>query len=317
MVRISFFFFLIVSINCVGQTIDEYTLESTDDKYYPKDSFIKSRQIKQIIDSWGWPSIIEFRIKTYDTLGLIISDVKTPGKNIGNPFYYRKNGDSLVRLKYNEDKTRLMSFERFVYNKKGQIVSYIECCNYQLNNHSYSVEYEAFYYDDRNMLKSKLRYLKYNYIDTVNDVISVNPVDLELLDVINYTHKTFKNGDKLIIGKQALGKRDYRRTDSAIYDKQNRLIKFHSYAKRAPFGEDAADFLSDVNFFVTYQYTDTLVNVTSYKTYRQPGYMGGNPLLPVESSRKNFMIELNRDKTRKAKYGDNGYVINKYKYSYY
>ncbi|MBL7733536.1 MAG: hypothetical protein JNM88_20370 [Chitinophagaceae bacterium] len=310
--------FITVSVSCFGQDINPYTKEPYYDKYYPENKTIRSNRIKYIIDSSEFILPGKFNIKLYDTLGRLIGDINRSAHSFETPFVYTKIGDTTFRLKYNAGKTVLLCYERFVHNKKGQIISYLDCCNYYFKSDSYYVGYVEFYYDEKNMLKTKLSYFNEEYPGKVSDKTKIKPTDLQLNDVVYYSHKTLKNGNKLIIGKHALGKPDWRAIDSTIYDNQNRVIRFNSFAKVGSTGEWV---FYNLNNITDYEYTGSTLTITNYSTYCRVPLINNKCFDPLQTEKDVSIIIYNHDKTKKAQYGfyTNGekYVKDKYSYAYY
>jgi hypothetical protein len=293
-------------------------MEPHYDKYYPENKTIKNSRIKYIIDSSEFILPSKFNIKLYDTFGRLIGDINRSVDSFDTPFQYTKTGDTTFRLKYNADKTELICYERFVHNKKGQIVSYLDCCNYYFKNDSYYVGLEEFYYDEKNLLKTKLNYFKEDYAGKISDNANIKPTDLRLNDVIYYSYRTFKNGNKLIIGKHSLGNPEGRATDSAIYDKQNRIIRFNSFSKMGTMGEIVRD---NVNRITEYKYTGNSILITDFTRYCVAQRPNSECLLSEETDKDITHIIYNPDKTKQAEYGYyiNGekYLKSKYIYAYY
>lgn len=307
-----------LTATCCGQDINSYTKEPFYDKYYVNNMIVKQNRIKYIIDSSEFILPSKFRTKIYDTLGRLIGDITRSVDSFDNPFVYKNKGDTTFRLKYNEDKTKLLCFERFVQNKKGQTLSYLDCCNYYFKENSYYVGYEEFYYDERDRLKTRLSYFKEDYPGIISDSVILKPTDLQLNDVIYYNYQTLKNGNKLVISKHALGKSEWRKTDTTLYDKQNRIIKFNSYSKRGTMGEMMQN---NVNNISEYKYTDTSLTITSYTRYCFASLSNFDCIQYSETDRDTELIIYNKDKTKKAVYSfyrtGKKYLNSKYEYHYY
>lgn len=303
---------------CFGQDINPYTKEPFYDKYYFENTIVKRNHIKYIIDSSEFISPSKFRIKIYDTLGRLIGDITRSFDSFDNPYIYEVNGDTTYRLKYNTERTELLCFERFVHNKEGQPVSYLDCCNYYFKEDSYYVGYEEFFYDDNNRLKTRLKYSKEDYPGKISNTIKIQPTTLQLNDVVYYSYHTLKNGNKLVIGKHALGKTEWRETDSTIYDKENRIIRFNSFSKRGTMGEIARD---NVNRITEYKYTDTSIHITDFTRYCVALRPNSECFLSEETDKDITLILYNPDKTKKAEYGyyssGGKYLKSKYVYEYY
>lgn len=311
-------YLIFISATCFGQDINPYTKEPFYEKYYPDNKIIKRSKIKYVIDSSEFISPSKFNIKLYDTLGRLISDINRSVDSFDTPFLYSKTGDTTFRLKYNADKTVLICYERFVHNKKGQIVSYLDCCNYYFKNDSYYVGYEEFYYDEKSVLKTKLSYFKEDYPGKVSDKAYIKPTDLQLNDVIYYSYKTLKNGNSLIIGKHGLGKPEWRATDSTILDKQKRIVRFNSFSKIGSMGEMVQNNLNSVT---EYKYSDSTLTITDYTTYCIAPLSNFKCLEYSLPDKDITLIVYNSDKTKQIVYGfyNNGerYIKDKYEYVYY
>jgi hypothetical protein len=221
-------------------------------------------------------------------------------------------------LKYNKDRSELLCFERFVLNKKGQTTSYLDCCNYYFKADSYYVGYEEFYYDEKDRLKTRLTYFKEDYPGKISEKNKINPTDLELNDVVYFTYQTLKNGNKLVIGKHALGKAEWRETDSTIYDKQNRIVRFNTFSKMGTMGEMVQ---SNINKVTEYSYTDTTLRITSYTTYCIAPLSNFDCFQYSQPEKEVTLIIYNKDKTKKAVYGiyksSERYLSHKYEYHDY
>jgi hypothetical protein len=313
-----FALFLFVSIISFGQDIDPFTLKPSDYLYYPVNKIIKNNRIHSVTDSSEFILPGKFRTRVYDTLGRIIGEISRPNTALDNPYIYRQSGDTTYRLKYNADKAVLHSYQRFVLNKKGQIISYLDCGNYYLKDDSYYAGYEAFYYDDNGQLITKLSYTREDCPGKMDDKIIISSTALVLNDVINYTYKTLPNGNKLVIGKHAIGKPDWRATDSTMYDKQNRIIRFNSFSKVSALGERIGN---NVNNITEYQYTNTSVKIINFTTYCYMLDKNIGCLSAVETDKDTSLIIYNFNKTLNTIYGFNlsgqRYLRDQYVYTYY
>lgn len=302
----------------MGQDINPHTMEPFYDKYSPVNKLVKKNRIRYIVDSSRFITPGNFDIEIYDTLGRLIGKTYRPIDSFDNPYIYRIAGDTTFRLKYNKDRTKLNCFERFVLNKKEQIVSYLDCCNYYFEKDNYYVGYEEFFYDEKDRLKTWLRFFKQDYPGEISDKNIINPIDLQLNEVIYFTYQTMRNGNKLVIGKHALGNPEWRETDSTIYDKQNRIIHFNSFAKRGAIGEMVHD---NLNRITKYVYKGDSLTITNYATYCQAFAPEIGCLLLEQTDKHITLIIYNRDMTKKAEYGFyfNGekYLKDKYEYGYY
>lgn len=309
---------IIVSSYCFGQDINPYTKEPFYNKYYPENKTFKRNRIKYVIDSSEFILPSKFNVKLYDTLGRLIGDINRSIDSFNTPYIYSKTGDTTFRLKYNADRTQLLCFERFVQNKKGQVVSYLDCCNYYFKNDNYYVGYEEFYYDEKGRLKTKLSYFKEDYPGKVSHTINIKRTDLQLNDVIYYSYKTLKKGNTLIIGKHASGKPEWRATDSIILDKQKRIIRFNSFSKMASMGEMVQN---NVNSITEYKYSDSTLTITDYTTYCIAPFSDFKCLEYSHPDKNITIIVYNGDKTKKVVYGfyETGekYIKDKYEYVYF
>jgi len=182
---------------------------------------------------------------------------------------------------------------------------------------SFSASYDEFYYDENNAVRTKLHYHKSDYPGIVSEK-NIPVKDLELYDVIYYSFKTLKSGNNLIIGKHALGKPEWRETDSTIFDKQNRIIRFNSYALRGTSGELVHD---QLNSITEYSYTDSSVAIVDYYIYCEASISDTECLKHSIPDKDIEVVEFNRNKTRKAEYtfyrSGEKVLKSKYEYVYY
>jgi hypothetical protein len=246
---------------CHAQERDPIQNEIISDKYYPENLLIKQNKIKFVIDSSNYILPSKRSIKAYDEEGRVTGYFYHDIEKFNDPYVYKKSGDTLLRLKYRNDNTELYSYERFIYNGRGQILSYLECCDYYFEKGKFPVSYQEFYYNEENNLKSKLSYYKRDYNGVISGHHSITASELDLTDVVYYSFKKLKNGNVLVIGKHALGKPDWRATDSMLFDTKKRIIRFNSYAKMAWLGCPSG---AQVNKIADYAYTDSSVTITTY-----------------------------------------------------
>ncbi|MDI3321190.1 hypothetical protein [Pinibacter soli] len=310
--------FTILSAICFGQQNNTYIESLLSGKYYPENRLIKNNHIKYVIDSCELTLPGEMNIKIYDILGRLIGDINYPIDSFRNPFIYRISGDTTYRLKYNDEKTALLGFERFIQNNKGQVQSYLDCYNYYGRKDSYYVGYEEFFYDEKNLLKTKLTYFKEDYPGNVSDQIEIKPTSLELNDVVYYSYQNLKGQTKLVIGRHGLGKAEWRKTDSAIYDKYNRIIRLNSFSKSGTIGELVHN---NLNRITEYIYTDTSLETINYEVYCDAPPPNIDCFPYTQTSKDMELIIYNKDKLKRAVYGfyANGkkYLIDKFEYHCY
>ena len=247
-----------------GQEVYPVMFELSNDKYYPENIIIKKNKIKYIIDSSEFIMPSNFIVKAYDTLGRIIGNFGYEKQKFENPYIYKNLEDTLIRIKRIEDSEELYSFEKFVYNKKGQIISYLECCNYYGDKNNIPITYEEFYYDEKFTLETKLCYYKRNFSGSINERIIFKPTDLELTDVVYYSYRKNKIGNLMIIGKHSIGKKEWRETDTTLFDNRNRIIKFNSFASMASLGCPVGN---NVNRVTEYFYSDSSLLISNYTTH--------------------------------------------------
>lgn len=310
--------YLLLTVSCLGQDIDSYSGEPVQDKYYIENKLIKKNRIHYIIDSSEFIYPGKFKIILYDTAGRLIGETYHQVDSFHTPYEYVKSGDTTFRLKYIQGTKKLGCYERFVHNNNGKIQSYLNCCNYYPAGDSYYVEFKAFYYDELNRLIAELSYINSEYPGKVADRAPINPASLRLNDVVYYSYKTMKNGYRLKIAKQALGDPNWRNTDTTIYDRQNRVLRFNSFARRGTTGEMVFNNLNKITEFV---YKDSDLTITEYHT-TCIALLYDKECLGQEQSDKNITTFLyNKDRTKKAVYGFyfNGekYLRDKYSYVYY
>lgn len=311
--------FIIVSINSRAQDVDPYTLEPADYHYHPVNTIIKNNRIKCLVDSS--PFILtgtKCRAWVYDTLGRLAGELSQPGGALKYIVVYKTSGDTTWRMHYDTGKTVLYAYQQFVYNKKGQIISYLDCGNYYIKDDSYYVGYEVFFYNGEGRLQSRHLYTREDYPGKLSVETIIKPTELHLDDAVNYTLSPFKNGNKLVIGQHTIGKPDWRVTDSIVYDKQNRITRVNSFAKKRTVGEFVGN---NVNTITLYQYEDRSLQITRYTTYCYPPGSSNDCLNTTETEKQVTLILYNHNKTLSEKYGYNQsgqrYLSDKYGYTYY
>lgn len=305
-------------VPCLGQQIDPYTKEPVLENYYTENNMVKKHRIKYMIDSCEYNHPYKVNIKIYDTSGRLAGNINYPVDNFDNPYSYRYHEDTTFRLNYNKERTKLISFERFVHNSKGQIIHYMQCVNSYLREDSYYISYKDFYYDDQHRLKSQLSYSREDYPGQISDQIMIRPTDLTLNDVIYYSYQNLKNGSKLVIGKHGLGKPAWRKTDSTLYDRQNRIIRFSSYSDKRYKGELLMNNVIDIT---EYQYTDSSLLITEYFTYCHSPLSNTDCFQYAHSEKDVKLIIYNKEKLKKAVYdirsNNEKHLTNKFEYVYY
>jgi hypothetical protein len=319
--RLAFIFtiFIFASINSRARQIDPLTMEPADYRYDPVNRTVKDNHIHYVIDSSAF--ILtgnKCRTWVYDTSGRLAGELTQPGGALKYTVVYKTSDDTTWRMKYDTGKTVLYSYQRFVQNKKGQIISYLDCGNYYLREDSYYAGYEVFSYDDGGRLQSRSTYTREEYPGKVSLAAIIQPAALHLDDAINYTYSSLKNGNKLVIGQHTTGNPDRRSTDSAIYDKQNRVIRFNSFAKTGIIGEVAGN---NVNNISLYQYEAAAVQITRYTTYCYVPEGHKDCSTNTETEKQIVLIVYNPNKTLNAKYGYNSsgqrYLADQFVYTTY
>jgi len=257
-------------------------------------------------------------VKFYDTLGRLIGDINRSVDSFHTPYVYIKRADTIFRQRYDQHKTELLHFERFVYNSKGQILSYLDCANYYFKSDSYYAGYDEFYYDEQSRLKTKLHYFNEEYPGKVSDTIDIKPAQLQLNDVIYFSYKKLKTGNKLIIGKHAIGEPDRRAIDSFLYDNKNRLLRFNSFVKIGVIGELVRNNLNNIT---DYRYKGDSLTISTYYTYCQVPLANSDCLAFYTMDKEITLIIYNKDGTKKETYGfyigGEKYLTDKYEYGCY
>ena len=241
-----------------------HTFSQTDEMemYYPERPLFKKLKVKSILDTIASPAFHHYR-KEYDTLGRQISWYYVEDSVITR-FRYVKSGDTLKKYHYytkGSVEHPAYQTEVFVYDRKGNILTYQSC----RRNHDYKntsdCEIDKFFYNEKFLLTSKLsftnRYLKQEYSENLLP-------DDSLLKLVNvYSYQYDRNG-KLKTMKQMIGKPEYRSIDSFYYDKGGRLIKNVSRQKQGYLGEFA---VGNLCWTRTFEYEKNKQIETTWTTY--------------------------------------------------
>jgi len=311
--------FIFASIISFGQQIDPLTMEPAEYKYDPVNRIVKDNHIRYIIDSSNF-ILTGMKSSTwaFDTCGRLTGGLTQPSGEVKFMFVYKTNGDTTWRMKYNSDKTVLLSCQRFVLDKKGQITNYLDCGNYYLSDSSFYARLEVFAYDDRGRLKTRSNYTREDYPGYFSAYTNIQPTELKQDDAIIYTYSMLKNGNTLVIGQHTIGKPEKRATDSAVYDKQHRIIRFNSFSKTGTVGTITGN---NVNNITLYQYEAASVQITRYTTYCYvpEGYKDCST--ETETDKRILLYVYNPNKTLDAIYGYNSsgqrYLSDKFVYTSY
>ena len=308
-----------VSILSLAQQVDPLTMEPADYRYDPVNRIVKDNHIHYVIDSSAF--IItgsKCRTWVYDTAGRLAGELTQPGGALKYVIVYKTSGDTTWRMKYDTGKTVLYSWQRFVQNKKGQVISYLDCGNYYVREDSYYAGYEVFSYDDRDRLQTRSTYTREDYPGKISAGAMIQPTALHLDDSINYTYSTLKNGNKLVIGQHTIGKPEKRSTDSTIYDNKNRIIRFNSFAKTGTIGELVGN---NVNAISLYEYEAASIQITRFTTYCYVPEGHTDCFMATETEKQISLLVYNPNKTLNAKYGYNSsgqrYLADQFVYTSY
>ncbi len=318
--RIFCFFFLYILLcnNGDAQSFHPVTDQSPVDKYLPVNPLVKKLGIRSITDSSAFISPAGLHVKYYDTAGRLIAELNRLTDSLSNPFVYQYRGDTVYRLRYINNETALASYQRYVINSKGQLLSFLDCGNYYLKKDSYYVGYEEFHYDEKNRLKSWISYTKSDYPGKLSASTKILVTSLDMNDLVYYHYQNLKKGNRLIIGKHALGDINNRKTDSFFLDGQNRLMRLTTFSPRGNIGEQVYD---QLNHITTRTYNGPTVLVSFYSTWCRAMTANNECLDRVDMDKEQEEIIQNPDGTLKVVYGfypsGERYVVDKYHYRFY
>ena len=318
--RIFCFFFLYILLcnNGDAQSFHPVTDQSPVDKYLPVNPLVKKLGIRSITDSSAFISPAGLHVKYYDTAGRLIAELNRLTDSIPTPYVYLYRGDTVFRLRYIKYDTVLASYQRFVINAKGQLLSFLDCGNYYLKNNSFYVGYEEFHYDDKDRLTSWISYTKGEFQGKLSASTPIPVTALEMNDLVYYSYLPIKKGKHYIIGKHALGSPDTRKTDSICLDRENRIIRTSSFSPRGNMGELVYDQLTNI---ATRSYNERTVIASFYSTYCRAMSAKNGCLDMVELDKEQEEIIYNPDGSLQIVYGfypsGEKYVVDKYHYRYY
>ena len=301
-----------------AQPFHPVTDQAPVDKYSPVNRLVKKLGIKSITDSSAFISPEGIHVKYYDTAGRLIAELNRLTDSIPTPFLYQYRGDTIYRLRYIRNDTVLASYQRYVINQKGQLLSFLDCGNYYLKKDSYYAGYEEFHYDEKNRLKSWISYTKGEYPGKLSASLQIPATSLEMNDLVYYSYQPAKKGRRLIIGKHALGEINNRKTDSILIDDQNRMMRLSTFSPKGTMGEMVYDHLTNI---ATRSYNERTVIASFYSTYCRAMSAKNGCLDMVELDTEKEEIIYNPDGTLQIVYGfypsGEKYVVDKYHYRFY
>lgn len=207
--------------------------------YYPEKPLFQKLKVKSVLDTIASPAFHHYK-KEYDTLGRQISWCYVEDSVITR-FRYVRIADTLKKYHYYTKggvEHPVYQTELFVYDKKGNILTYQSCKeNYDYPTTS-DCSMDRFFYDEAFRLTSKLSYTNGHYKQQYSKDMMPTDSLLELTNVYSYQYD--RSGKWMLI-KQMLGKPEYRSVDSFYYDKTGRLIKNVGRQKKGYLGEFAVD----------------------------------------------------------------------------
>lgn len=311
-------FMMLLTAFCHAQTFHPITDQSPADKYAPVNLLVKKLGIKSITDSSAFISPAGLQVKYYDTAGRLIAELNRLTDSIPTPYVYQYRGDTIYRLRYINNDTALASYQRYVMNAKGQLLSFLDCGNYYLKKDSYYVGYETFHYDEKGRLNSWISYSKGDYPGKLSASTTIPVTSLEMNDLVYYHYQPLKKGKRLIIGKHALGEMNYRKTDSIFLDSENRMIRLSTFSPRGNMGEQVYDQLNHIH---TRTYHGPTVQVSFYSTCCRAMTANNECVDRVDLDKEQEEIIHHPDGTLKVVYGfypsGERYVVDKYHYRFY
>lgn len=255
---------ILFSANTIyGQKVPFVKEGTATNEFYPENRSIRNKKIKFIIDTTTYRLSDNPYVHAYDTAGRLIGKFDHSIAQFNDPYSYKRNGDTLLRLKHHKGTDTLYAYDRYVYNKKGQIASYLG--GYEINYipGSFNIWYDVFYYDNKGKLQTRLTYHKEGYSGALFEKMVIDPSKLNLIDVVYYNEQPLANGNTMVIGKHTADKPDWRVTDTTIYDVRKRVIKTSSYADIAALGCPTGNQVNRVSLI---DYRATSRTVTSYMT---------------------------------------------------
>lgn len=216
------------------------------DKYAVVNPLVKKLGIRSITDSSEFIKPSGMNIKYYDSAGRLIAQLHHPSDRIQNPYQYLYRGDTVYRLRFIND-SLLASYQRYVFNKKGLLLSYLDCGNYYLKKNSYYVSYEVFLYNNKKQLKSRISYIHDDYPGSVSIKEQIATDKLHPTDRVNYEYLRLKKGSECIVGKYLSQANEIIKTDSIFYDHQKRITRLVSDEPRGTIGEQVYNDLTHTN----------------------------------------------------------------------
>src|SRR6266700_1007993 len=195
-----------------------FAQENELDKYYPPQKVIQKNGVKRQIDTVGKGSVTEF-----DRLGRVIKFYSP--ENDTTVITYSYKNDTLIASGYlagHKYNTRLAKAEKYVYNKKGQIIFYASLENDYLYGSTRNIFVSRFYYDNTRKLISIHELANNKYPCLLQEDF---PVIDSLLRLINVFAYVYNKAGKPVTKQEMLGDKEYRYTDRFLYDKSGKLVK--------------------------------------------------------------------------------------------
>jgi hypothetical protein len=287
------------------------------DKYAVVNPLVKKLGIRSITDSSEFIKPSGMNIKYYDSAGRLIAQLDHPADRIQNPYQYLYRGDTIYRLRFIND-SLLASYQRYVFDKKGLLLSYLDCGNYYLKKDSYYAAYEVFRYNEKKQLKSRTSYTREDYPGSLSINEQVATENLNSSDRVNYQYLRLKKGRECIVGKYLNQSNEMVKTDSIFYDQQKRILRLVSYEPKGTIGEQV---YNDLTHTSTREYTPNKVVAIFQYTYCRASDSLYGCIDQVELDKEKEEIIYHPNGTLQAIYGfypsGEKYVVDRFFYRFY
>jgi len=208
---------------------------------YPENKLFKTLKVKRVVDSFyvNYPSA---NTKFYDTAGRLIGDFNYYIDTIDNPFVYVQERDTLYRLKYKFLEKDIYSFEKFVFNKVGDLKEYFECRNSYHGDSTVLVNLYLFEHDDKSRLKQQSIFRSWNYSEKVKERMNVKKQELQFIDKYDYSYLS-SSKVRIVVAKHSNGNR----IDTMVYNLKGQLLKQNLFARHGSVGgEQSGEYVNDI-----------------------------------------------------------------------
>jgi hypothetical protein len=288
-------------------------------EFYPENKLYRKLKVQDVIDSFMIVPA-NSRIIRYDTSGRKLNSYYYACPGCAAPVQWVSNGDTLTCLQYYGDSMnrKLFSREQFIYNKKGEILHYSICHDPFSSGDGVYARVNNFFYNSTGLF-CKMEYTNNNYLIAVDQKMVIAENDVKLNSAIYYTYRKTNNGIT-IIGKESVGKTDWRFIDTFLYDHNNRLIRTSSFSKQGVVGELV---LNNLNMITEYKFRDNSVFTTEYYTHClavSPTFGCLTELVSPDIDKRELVFDKKGLLLREyGYYSHNGekYIISKYDYTFY